>query len=110
MGGSTNRRLLNVSGQFDYNHTFGNVHNLSATLLGSVWQRTTAGSYHRTASANLGLLASYNYAHRYMQNSVWQLFTQQNLLRDIVVLFLPLHIGMEYRQGKFLKDSSGRTI
>ncbi len=53
------------SGQFNYNRTFNNVHNVSAMLVAGAFQQTLAGEYHRTSNANLGLQATYNYDKRY---------------------------------------------
>lgn len=53
------------TGQFNYDRTFAAKHNVSAMLVAGAFRQTLAGEYHRVANANLGLLASYNYDHRY---------------------------------------------
>ncbi len=62
---SKSRQTISWSGQFDYNRTFADVHNFHALALAAGWQRTTAGEYHRTSSANIGFEVDYNYDHRY---------------------------------------------
>ncbi len=53
------------TGQFNYDRTFAAKHNVSAMLVAGAFRQTLAGEYHRVANANLGILASYNYDHRY---------------------------------------------
>ncbi|WP_305277207.1 TonB-dependent receptor plug domain-containing protein, partial [uncultured Muribaculum sp.] len=62
---STSRQVIHFSGNFDYNRTFADVHNVHALAVVSGWQRTTAGQYHRTSSANIGFEVDYNYDRRY---------------------------------------------
>lgn len=64
MSNSTDTQTVLFNAQFDYNRSFGQ-HNVDATILGNGYQRTISGTYHRTSNVNLGLLAGYNYAHRY---------------------------------------------
>lgn len=61
---SAERQTLAWTGQFDYVNSFGN-HNVNATLLANGYQQTISGEYHKVSNANLGLLVSYNYAHKY---------------------------------------------
>lgn len=72
LGDSKYRQTITFSAQFDYNRTFNDSHNVSATLLGwgyQTQQSTDANhgssDYHRTSNVNLGLRAAYNYQHRY---------------------------------------------
>ncbi len=61
---SAERQTLAWTGQVDYVNSFGN-HNVNATLLANGYQQTISGEYHKVSNANLGLLVSYNYAHKY---------------------------------------------
>lgn len=61
---SAERQTMAWTGQFDYVNSFGN-HNITATLLANGYQQTVSGDYHKVSNANLGLLVSYNYAHKY---------------------------------------------
>jgi TonB-linked SusC/RagA family outer membrane protein len=65
VSGSTNRQTILFSAQFDYRHTFADVHHLDVKLVGAGWQYTTAGTYHRTSNVNLGLEVDYDFARRY---------------------------------------------
>ncbi len=58
-------QVLQFNAHFDYNRTFNEVHNVNAILLANGYQLSNSGEYHRTSNANLGLQASYNYAHKY---------------------------------------------
>ena len=64
VSGSTDKQTIMFSGQFDWARSFAE-HNVSVTLLAHGYQQTITGTYHRTSSANLGLQAAYNYAHKY---------------------------------------------
>ena len=64
ISGSTEKQTILFSAQFDWARSFGQ-HNLNAVLLAHGYQQTLTGTYHRTSTANLGLQAAYNYAHKY---------------------------------------------
>jgi TonB-linked SusC/RagA family outer membrane protein len=61
---SKEKQTIAWNGQFDYVNSFG-AHNLHATLVANGYQQTISGEYHKISNANLGLQASYNYAHKY---------------------------------------------
>ncbi len=63
--GSSYHQTIDFNAHLDYNRTFSDVHNVSAMLLANGYQQSVSGEYHKTSNVNLGLLASYNYAHRY---------------------------------------------
>lgn len=72
VGKSMYDQTMTFSAQFDYNRTFANLHNVSATLLGWGYQTQSSADenhessdYHRTSNVNLGLRAAYNYDHKY---------------------------------------------
>lgn len=62
---SQSRQTMNFSAQFDYRRQWADVHNFHALVVGSGWQRTFSGVYHRTSNVNLGFEADYNYDQRY---------------------------------------------
>lgn len=62
---SAYRYTYNVSGQFDYQQTFNEDHNVFGMILANAWQTQRNAHYHRTTNANLGFQASYNYKHKY---------------------------------------------
>lgn len=58
--------------QFNYQNTFGGLHNVDATLAGWGYSKQNSAdsshgssSYHRDTNVNLGLRAAYNFAHKY---------------------------------------------
>ena len=63
--GSDFKQIIDFNAHFDYNRTFDDVHNVSAMLLANGFQHSISGSYHKTSNVNAGLLASYNYDHKY---------------------------------------------
>ncbi len=65
IGGSDADMTMLWTGQFNYDRTFAGKHNVNAMLVAGAFRQTLAGEYHRIANANLGVLASYNYDHRY---------------------------------------------
>ena len=65
VGGSSYRQTIDFNAHFDYNRTFADVHNVSAMLLANGYQQSQSGEYHKTSNVNAGLMASYNYAHKY---------------------------------------------
>jgi TonB-linked SusC/RagA family outer membrane protein len=72
VGDSSFDQTMTFSAQFNYNQTFGQHHNVSASLIGWGYQTQISkdanhegSSYHRPSNVNLGLQAAYNYRHRY---------------------------------------------
>ena len=64
-GSAEDDQTIAFNAHFDYNRTFGGVHNVSAMLVANGSQKTESGEYHKITNANLGLDLSYNYDHRY---------------------------------------------
>lgn len=65
MSGSAYRQTISWNGHFDYDHTFAGKHHVTGMLLGNMFTTTSSGTYHRYASANLGLMGGYDYMGRY---------------------------------------------
>lgn len=65
MSGSAYRQTISWNGHFDYDNTFGGKHHVTGMLLGNMFTTTASGTYHRYASANLGLVGGYDYMGRY---------------------------------------------
>lgn len=59
------KQTINFNAHFDYERTFAEKHNVYAMLLANGWQQSQSGEYHRVSNVNAGLLANYNYDHRY---------------------------------------------
>lgn len=65
LGGTWQQQTTAFSGQFNYQRTLENAHNISAMLIGTGFQRTETATYHKVSSANLGIQMGYNYQHKY---------------------------------------------
>jgi hypothetical protein len=65
IGSQVDNQTITFNAHFDYNRTFKDVHNVSAMLVANGYQTTKSGQYHKVSNANLGLQASYNFAHKY---------------------------------------------
>lgn len=65
MANAKYRQTISWNGHFDYDHTFGGKHHVSAILLANMYTTTASGTYHRYTNANLGLEAGYDFMGRY---------------------------------------------
>ena len=65
ISGSYSRQTIFFSGQFNYERTFKQRHNVSAMILASGFQQSISTQYHNTCNANLGFQLAYNYMSRY---------------------------------------------
>ena len=65
ISGSTDNQTIAFNAHFDYERTFGKVHNVGAMLLANGYQQSYSGEYHKISNANLGLQLNYNYDHKY---------------------------------------------
>lgn len=72
VGSASDSQTMMFSAQFDYNRTFGRLHNVAATLVGWGFQIQNAkdadhegSDAHRTSNLNLGFNVDYNFAHKY---------------------------------------------
>jgi TonB-linked SusC/RagA family outer membrane protein len=59
------RQNIGFSGQFNYDRSIKDVHNISVILLGYTSSITNNDIYQPTTNAHVGLQASYNYKHKY---------------------------------------------
>lgn len=65
VSGSWYRQTIAVNGQFNYENSISNKHNISAMLIANGYQQSESAVYHATSNANLGLQAGYNFKHKY---------------------------------------------
>lgn len=65
MSNSSDNQTISFNAHFDYNRTFGGVHNVSAILVANGYQQSESGVYHKVSNANLGLGIDYNYDRKY---------------------------------------------
>ena len=101
---SAERQTLAWTGQFDYVNSFGN-HNVNATLLANGYQQTISGEYHKVSNANLGLLVSYNYAHKYYADLAANVVHSAKLAEGNRNAISPsATLGWRLSEENFLKD------
>lgn len=65
ISGSYSRQTILFSGQFNYERTFKQRHNVNAMILATGTQQTISTQYHNICNANLGFQLAYNYMSRY---------------------------------------------
>ncbi len=107
ISGSANNQTILFSSQFDYQTSINNVHNINAKLIGSGYQVTTSGTYHRTSNVNLGMEVDYNYANRYFAQLGAAVVHSAKLApghRD--ALSPSLTLGWKLKNENFLKDNN----
>lgn len=105
ISGSVDNRMLNFTGIFGYDRTFGS-HKVSAKVLASGSQETKTGTYHSDCSAHLGFSASYNYANRYYVDFNSAVVHSIRLAEGHRNAFSPsLKIGWNLANEDFLKGS-----
>ena len=101
---SAERQTLAWTGQFDYVNSFGD-HNVNATLLANGYQQTISGEYHKVSNANLGLLVSYNYAHKYYADLAANMVHSAKLPEGNRNAISPsATLGWRLSEENFLKD------
>lgn len=103
---SAYRYTYNVSGQFDYQQTFNEDHNVFGMILANAWQTQRSGHYHRTTNANLGFQASYNYQHKYYADFSAAMPYSAKLPEGKRVAFSPtVTLGWNLAKEKFMENS-----
>ena len=113
VGSSTYYQTMTFRTQFDYNRTFGKVHNVGATLMGWGYQRQNSNdsshsgsSYHRTTNVNAGLRATYNYNHLYYAEFDGALVHSAKLAPGHRNAFSPsATLGWRFGQEKWFKNA-----
>lgn len=104
--GSTDNQTIAMSAHFDYNRTFGNVHNTSAMFVLNGYQQTNSGVYHKTSNTNLGIQLGYNYARKYYVDFSGAAVHSAKLAEGHRNAFSPsLSLAWNIANEDFLKDS-----
>jgi TonB-linked SusC/RagA family outer membrane protein len=104
---SYDRQTIAFSGQFNYETSINNVHNLSAMLIAAGYQQTQSEVYHRTSNVNLGLQLNYNYRSKYYIDFGGAEIHSAKLAKGHRNAFSPsLTLGWKLNQENFLKTSS----
>lgn len=106
VGGSADTQTIAFSGQFNYQNTFNNVHNVSGMLIASGYQQTVSGQYHRLSNANLALQLGYNYMNKYYADFGSAVVHSAKLAPGHRNAFSPsLTLGWRLSKEGFLADS-----
>ena len=101
---SAEKQTIAWNGQFDYVNSWG-AHNLHATLVANGYQQTISGEYHKVSNANLGLQASYNYAHKYYVDLAGNVVHSAKLAEGNREAFSPsATFGWRLSEENFMKD------
>ena len=101
---SAEKQTIAWNGQFDYVNSWG-AHNLHATLVANGYQQTISGEYHKVSNANLGLQASYNYAHKYYVDLAGNVIHSAKLAEGHREAFSPsATLGWRLSEENFMKD------
>ena len=101
------RQNLFFSSDFQYNNSFEGGHNVSAIFNARGTQETVSATYHKTASANLGLQASYNYQHKYYVDFTGNLLHSAKFSPKSRKAFSPtLSLGWRIGKEDFFKESN----
>lgn len=107
VSGNRYRQTLAFSGQLNYDRTFNSNHNVSAILLANGFQQSESAVYHRTSNANLGLLASYNFKHKYYLDLSTAYIHSAKLPPSHRQAFSPsVSLGWRISEEEFFKNSS----
>lgn len=103
---SAYRYTYNISGQFDYQRTFAEDHNVFAMVLANAWQTQRSEHYHRTTNANMGFQASYNYQHKYYVDFSAAMPYSAKLPDSKRIAFSPtVTLGWNIAKEKFMENS-----
>lgn len=103
---SAYRYTYNVSGQFDYQRTFAEDHNVFAMVLANAWQTQRSGHYHRATNVNMGFQASYNYQHKYYADFSGAMPYSAKLPDSKRIAFSPtVTVGWNIAKEKFMENS-----
>ncbi|MBE6216110.1 MAG: SusC/RagA family TonB-linked outer membrane protein [Bacteroidales bacterium] len=108
ISGSTSNMTMLWSGQFNYDRTFAGKHNVNAMIVAGAFRQTYSGQYHRVANANIGVMAAYNYDHRYYVDFSGAFVHSAKLAPGHRQAFSPsLTFGWKLSNETFLKDADG---
>lgn len=105
ISGSSLSQTVAFSGQFNYVKKINEQHNLSAMLIGSGFQQSLSGVYHKTSNANLGLNVSYNFDQKYYAEFNGAFVHSAKFAEGNREGFSPtMSLGWKLSEENFLKD------
>jgi TonB-linked SusC/RagA family outer membrane protein len=107
VSGSWYRQTIAVNGQFNYENSINNQHNISAMLIANGFQLSESAVYHATSNANLGFEAGYNFKHKYYADFTVAAIHSAKLPDAHREAFSPTaSLGWRISSEKFLANSS----
>ncbi|MFW5754182.1 MAG: SusC/RagA family TonB-linked outer membrane protein [Marinilabiliaceae bacterium] len=99
-------QTLAFSGQFNYNTTLNDRHNISAMLVAHGFQLSETEVYHRTSNANIGLHAGYSFENKYYASFDGSMIHSAKLPEENRSAFSPtFSLGWRLSEEGFLSDS-----
>jgi len=100
------RQTVSFWGQFNYNNTIADKHNLSAVLVGAAYRQAESAIYQSVTNSNTGLQLGYNYKKKYYADFTGAMVYSPKFLDDKAYRFSPTaSIGWRLSEESFLKGS-----
>jgi TonB-linked SusC/RagA family outer membrane protein len=100
------RQTVSFSGQFNYNNTIGNNHNISAVLVGAAYRQSQSALYQSATNSNTGLQLGYNFKKKYYADFTGAMVYSPKFLDDKGYGFSPTaSLGWRISEESFLKNS-----
>lgn len=101
------RQTISLSGQFNYNTTVNNKHNISAVLLAAAYRQSQSEIYQPTTNSNLGLQLNYDFSRKYFAELTGALVRSPKMPPGNRVAFSPaVSLGWRISEEGFLKGVS----
>jgi TonB-linked SusC/RagA family outer membrane protein len=100
------RQTVSFWGQFNYNNTIADKHNLSAVLVGAAYRQAESAVYQSVTNSNTGLQLGYNYKKKYYADFTGAMVYSPKFLDDKAYRFSPTaSLGWRLSEESFLKGS-----
>lgn len=100
------RQTVSFWGQFNYNNTVADNHNISAVLVGAAYRQSTSAIYQSNTNSNTGLQLGYNYKKKYYADFTGAMVYSPKFLDDRSYGFSPTaSLGWRISEEAFLKNS-----
>ncbi|MDT3405362.1 SusC/RagA family TonB-linked outer membrane protein [Mucilaginibacter terrae] len=100
------RQTISFSGQFNYNTSIANKHNISALLVGAAYRQAQSAQYQNVTNSNTGLQVGYNYKQKYYADFTGAMVYSPKFMDDKAYGFSPTaSLGWRISEESFLKNS-----
>ncbi len=114
IGDSSYKQTISFFSQLNYLRTFASVHNVSGNLIAWGFQSSNSvdeghdgSDYHRQSNANIGIQATYNYAHKYYLDFSGAIIHSAKLPKNNRNAFSPtVSLGWRISDENFMKNAS----